>query len=300
MYLTTQTALDYYPYGKELRAYNSGGEKYKSTYNERDQETNYDFRNARSSTADVVRFNTLDPLAAQFVSWSPYSYVMGNPVRLVDPMGARTFFFDDKGNHLYTSNEKGDDVVTIIDDIFSSTFIKWYWDGENVEATRLLGTSYDVKSIIDFTNRASKERDQSGDFYEKDSKGNFIPAKIEVGNYLYLDAMNNIAHIGGADRDLIGTPTATIYDNSEGSLTTIHYHPDNARFVKFYTKNDDLMTGTDVPGDKGPSDGDEDRQKIRGGFYHIVTGENGRDGNSMYFYGSQKTVIEIPFSTFKK
>ena len=30
--LTTQTALDYYPYGKELRAYNSGGEKYKSTY----------------------------------------------------------------------------------------------------------------------------------------------------------------------------------------------------------------------------------------------------------------------------
>ena len=24
VYLTTQTALDYYPYGKELRAYNSG------------------------------------------------------------------------------------------------------------------------------------------------------------------------------------------------------------------------------------------------------------------------------------
>ena len=85
--LTTQTALDYYPYGKELRAYNSGGEKYKSTTNERDLETNYDFRNARSSAADVVRFNTIDPLAAQFVSWSPYSYVMGNPVRVIDPTG---------------------------------------------------------------------------------------------------------------------------------------------------------------------------------------------------------------------
>ena len=32
--LTTNTALDYYPYGKELRAYNSAAEKYKSTHNE--------------------------------------------------------------------------------------------------------------------------------------------------------------------------------------------------------------------------------------------------------------------------
>ncbi|MBK9459880.1 MAG: hypothetical protein IPN94_10715 [Sphingobacteriales bacterium] len=31
--LQTQTALDYYPYGKELRAYNSAAEKYKSTTN---------------------------------------------------------------------------------------------------------------------------------------------------------------------------------------------------------------------------------------------------------------------------
>ena len=81
------TALDYYPYGKELRAYNSVGEKYKSTTNERDLETGYDFRNARSSSADAVRFNTVDPLAGRFANVSPYCYVGGNPVRLIDPSG---------------------------------------------------------------------------------------------------------------------------------------------------------------------------------------------------------------------
>lgn len=30
----------------------------------------------------------MDPLASEFAPWSPYNYVMGNPIRLVDPDGA--------------------------------------------------------------------------------------------------------------------------------------------------------------------------------------------------------------------
>ena len=103
------TALDYYPYGKELRAYNSVGEKYKSTHNERDLETGYDFRNARSSSADAVRFNSIDPLAAQFPSWSGYSYVMGNPVRVIDPTGLAGEGYDVyvDGDKVNSSAEKG-------------------------------------------------------------------------------------------------------------------------------------------------------------------------------------------------
>ena len=88
--LQTQTALDYYPYGKELRAYNSAAEKYKSTTNERDLETGYDYRYMRLYNHDVVRFNSIDPIAAAFPAWSGYHYVVGNPISHIDPFGMDT------------------------------------------------------------------------------------------------------------------------------------------------------------------------------------------------------------------
>ena len=82
---TVQSATDYYPYGKALRSY--GKERYQSTYHERDLESGFDYRGARFYDSDVARFNSLDPLAAEFASWSPYNYVMGNPLSLVDSDG---------------------------------------------------------------------------------------------------------------------------------------------------------------------------------------------------------------------
>lgn len=35
----------------------------------------------------MQRFLSVDPLAADFASWSPYNYVLGNPVMLTDPDG---------------------------------------------------------------------------------------------------------------------------------------------------------------------------------------------------------------------
>ena len=58
-----------------------------STQHERDSETGFDYRGARFYDAEVGRFLSLDPLASDFVAWSPYNYVLGNPVRLVDPDG---------------------------------------------------------------------------------------------------------------------------------------------------------------------------------------------------------------------
>ena len=35
----------------------------------------------------IGRWGSVDPLAADYASWSPYNYVMGNPVLLIDPDG---------------------------------------------------------------------------------------------------------------------------------------------------------------------------------------------------------------------
>ncbi len=82
---TTESAMDYFPYGKALRSF--GKERYLSTHHERDTETDFDYRGARFYDADVARFNSLDPLAMDLAAWSPYNYVLANPNAYTDPDG---------------------------------------------------------------------------------------------------------------------------------------------------------------------------------------------------------------------
>jgi RHS repeat-associated protein len=87
---TINYVADYFPYGKAVREFvNSDRERYISTQHERDAETGFDYRGARYYDSDVARFLSLDPLAADFVSWSDYNYVMGNPLAFIDPDGKR-------------------------------------------------------------------------------------------------------------------------------------------------------------------------------------------------------------------
>ena len=83
-------AQDYYSFGGILRSYETGGlsgERYKFTGKERDTETNYDYFGARYYDSDLGRWLTPDPLADKYPGWSPYNYVMNNPLRLIDPNG---------------------------------------------------------------------------------------------------------------------------------------------------------------------------------------------------------------------
>jgi RHS repeat-associated protein len=84
---TLEAVMDYFPYGKILRQYIKTTERYVTTGHERDAETGLDYRGARFYDADVARFLSLDPLAAEFPAWSDYNYVLGNPVMFIDPDG---------------------------------------------------------------------------------------------------------------------------------------------------------------------------------------------------------------------
>lgn len=80
-------SVQYYPYGKILREWNPNTEKFLTTHHERDTETGLDYRGARYYDSDIARFLSLDPKADDYVSWSPYNYVLGNPLLFVDPDG---------------------------------------------------------------------------------------------------------------------------------------------------------------------------------------------------------------------
>lgn len=61
--------------------------RYKFTAKELDNETNYTYFGARYFDSDISIWLSVDPLASQFPSISPYAYCLNNPIVLVDPDG---------------------------------------------------------------------------------------------------------------------------------------------------------------------------------------------------------------------
>ncbi|MCB9235033.1 MAG: RHS repeat-associated core domain-containing protein [Bacteroidia bacterium] len=83
-----KSVMDYYPFGKHLRAWFAGDEeRWQTTLNERDGESGLDWRGARMYDAEYGRFLQIDPIASNNILWSGYNYVNGNPIIWTDPFG---------------------------------------------------------------------------------------------------------------------------------------------------------------------------------------------------------------------
>jgi RHS repeat-associated protein len=97
---------DYHPFGEDVGlkgGRNADPLKYvtdtvrqKFTGKERDAETGLDYFNARYYASTQGRFTSADPLLASGIvenpqSWNRYSYVLNNPLRLIDPDGLYVF-----------------------------------------------------------------------------------------------------------------------------------------------------------------------------------------------------------------
>ena len=81
--------IQYMPFGELLVDQRSSGHdiRYKFTGKERDEETGLDYFGARYYQSDLSVWLSVDPLAARYPSTSPFMYVRGNPIMLVDPNG---------------------------------------------------------------------------------------------------------------------------------------------------------------------------------------------------------------------
>jgi len=83
--------FDMWGYYLENRSYSTNNTKNKFTGKERDTESSYDYFGARYYDARVGRWLSTDPLFEKHIQFTPYNYVLGNPLVLIDPDGEQIY-----------------------------------------------------------------------------------------------------------------------------------------------------------------------------------------------------------------
>jgi RHS repeat-associated protein len=114
---------DYYPFGLVMNQqdyFANGVLSNKYLYNNKELQDDelagnslgwYDY-GARFYDAELGRWHSIDPMASDFPSWTPYHYVHNNPIILVDPLGMSADWFQNEltGDIYYNSKmRKGDE-----------------------------------------------------------------------------------------------------------------------------------------------------------------------------------------------
>jgi len=104
----------------------------------------------------VSRWFSPDPLSEEYSSWSPYNYVMNNPVMFIDPDGREVWIYyrdaDNKEQKIqYSKGMKYDGDNTFV----SSTIDYLNAMGDSGAGTQVLTTLIGSKNTFDFTNTAS-------------------------------------------------------------------------------------------------------------------------------------------------
>lgn len=97
----------YYPFGMEMSELSSGTSTNKYQYNSKELQNDfnlywYDY-GARFYDLQLGRWHSIDPMAENYDSWSPYSYCYNNPARFIDPDGMEVILGGGEyGGDLYT------------------------------------------------------------------------------------------------------------------------------------------------------------------------------------------------------
>ncbi len=75
--------------GRTYESVSSVNQRYKFTGKERDRdlESNYDYFGARYYDSRIANWTSIDPLFEKHFDYSPYNYVLRNPLVLIDPDG---------------------------------------------------------------------------------------------------------------------------------------------------------------------------------------------------------------------
>ncbi|MCB9235036.1 MAG: RHS repeat-associated core domain-containing protein [Bacteroidia bacterium] len=148
--------MDYYPYGKHLRAWFAGDEeRWQTTLNERDGESGLDHRGARAYDSEYGRFLQIDPMAGKFPHLTPYNYTENRPVFWGDPSGNCPECFQEFMEGFvqgFTGVYLGlaDFLTTPLDQSLNNAIVQTFGDKKNFidyTITALSGTNWTIGTV---------------------------------------------------------------------------------------------------------------------------------------------------------
>ena len=116
---------NYFPFGIEATAEESGNQRMKFRGHERDGEVELNYMLARYASAYHGRFLSVDPVPGQVTepqSWDRYAYVRNSPLLLLDPLGlAAIVYIDSRATGSYAKGWSLDNVVKKVSQMFAKT-----------------------------------------------------------------------------------------------------------------------------------------------------------------------------------
>jgi hypothetical protein len=255
--------------------------------------------------AAIGRFTGVDPLAADYASWSPYNYVMGNPIVNIDPDGRsveNTIFLDSEGNELGRTEDNLPDAVVVVSDGEINDFHQAYMGAalspdyigdDDVVNLRGYGDSYMVDGMNDVWNASMAVTLPPGSGGFVDSKGRpLTDLHPEAGSYF------NLSDDG---KTLTVDPDIFVSESTEavmlgGDRPSVHSHPIHGGLYKKTpggvmgpAREREAPSGQDAINSTG-------RQRRNPSRYRdVVVGPN-----NIYLYKGGENAGKVPRSFFKK
>ena len=231
----------------------------------------------------VCRWLSPDPLGAQFPNWSPYNFVLNNPIRMVDPTGLAPddyVYYNSKGNEIGRIADSKVQQVVIIADENLQKFDNLPYGRESIDDAATMGKTYDVSPMLGFFN------DNRSDYFDN-AQPTFItangdaPKNIPVERAIPLYEKNGVVTIGknepvskGGER-VVGINPGQIPEERVNAVKNssqsgfLHTEPVNERNSKYSIGS---PTGGFSP--KGyspnPSSFDEANYKPSAGFHSVI------------------------------
>ena len=132
--------------------------RYKFNAKELDTETGWYYYGARYYNPSTSTWLSVDPLAEDYKSWSPYNYTLNNPINFIDPDGRSVDDWVDKnGNKVYViKNGKGSytKYATADHKRFGNSLLKT--PQGRIQLKKLVNSSIPIRTIISLGKGPSK------------------------------------------------------------------------------------------------------------------------------------------------